>query len=150
MKNERGITLIALVITIIVMLILVTVTIRVATEGKLFTHAANAVKDTKTAMVGENAILNDQLDKSIENIVEEQTTETTAVTLIHFTVSGTPYTAEEGMTWAEWIGDPEYDSGSAYILSGLDWVYYSNGKLDAVSYTDIIADGGVYVLSSER
>jgi len=44
-KEEKGITLIALVITIIVMLILVTVTIRVATDGNLFTHAANAARD---------------------------------------------------------------------------------------------------------
>ncbi len=72
-KKEIGITLIALVITIIVMLILVTVTIRVATNGNLFTHAANAVKGTKTAIAGENDILNDNLDKSIEDIVAEQT-----------------------------------------------------------------------------
>ena len=34
MKKDNGITLIALVITIIVMLILVVVTIRIATDGK--------------------------------------------------------------------------------------------------------------------
>ena len=75
MKNEKGITLIALVITIIVMLILVTVTIRVATNGKLFTHAANAVKGTRNSIADENAILNDNLDKSIEQIVAEATGE---------------------------------------------------------------------------
>lgn len=74
LRNEKGITLIALVITIIVMLILVTVTIRVATNGSLFTHAANAVKGTKSAIEGENAILNDNL--GIEAIVAEQTEET--------------------------------------------------------------------------
>ena len=73
MKNNKGITLIALVITIIVMLILVTVTIRVATDGNLFTHASNAVKGTKTAIEGENAILNDDL--GIEAIVAAQTGE---------------------------------------------------------------------------
>ena len=73
LKNNKGITLIALVITIIVMLILVTVTIRVATNGNLFTHAANAVKGTKTAIEGENAILNDDL--GIADIVAAQTGE---------------------------------------------------------------------------
>lgn len=57
MKNERGITLIALIITIIVMLILVSVTIRVSTNGKLFSHAANAVSQTKDAIATENSIL---------------------------------------------------------------------------------------------
>ena len=97
MKNNKGITLIALVITIIVMLILVTVTIRVATDGKLFTHAANAVKGTQTAIEEENAILNDELDKSIEAIVDEQTG------IIHFTIGETEYSAEEGMTLKAWV-----------------------------------------------
>ena len=46
MKN-RGITLIALIITIIVMLILVAVTITMAINGGLFGYAGNAVKDTE-------------------------------------------------------------------------------------------------------
>ena len=56
LKTNRGITLIALVITIIVMLILVTVTIRVATDGNLFKHAGNAVKETKNAVLQENYV----------------------------------------------------------------------------------------------
>ena len=71
LKNNKGITLIALVITIIVMLILVTVTIRVATNGNLFTHAANAVKGTKEAIRQENGILDGTFgEKSIEDWVE--------------------------------------------------------------------------------
>ena len=118
MKNEKGITLIALVITIIVMLILVTVTIRVATDGNLFTHASNAVKGTKSAIADEDNILNDNLDKSIEEIVAEQTggNSTPAVTLIHFTIEGdtTTFTAEEGMTWAVWI-ESEYNTKGYYL-----------------------------------
>ena len=57
-SDARGITLIALVITIIVMLILVAVTIQVATNGNLFKHAGNAVKETKNAVLYENFILN--------------------------------------------------------------------------------------------
>ena len=41
-KQEKGITLIALIITIIVMLILVTVTISVALDGGLFQKAEDA------------------------------------------------------------------------------------------------------------
>ena len=44
-KQNNGITLIALVITIIVMLILVTVTITMAVNGKLFEYAEKETKD---------------------------------------------------------------------------------------------------------
>ncbi len=47
MKNHKGITLIALVITIIVMLILVGVTINIAVNGGLFTYAEKASKEIK-------------------------------------------------------------------------------------------------------
>ena len=110
-KNMSGITLIALVITIIVMLILVTVTIRVATNGNLFTHAANAAKATNAHIQNETAILNDDL--GIEDIVAEQTGEG-AATLIHFTIAGTSYDAEEGMTWEEWFE-------SDYNINNLDY-----------------------------
>lgn len=74
MKNRNGITLIALVITIIVMLILVTVTIRVAQDGSLFKHAANAASKTKVAAEGENEISSGNIGgKSIEEIVAEAT-----------------------------------------------------------------------------
>ena len=49
MKNNKGITLIALVITIIVMLILVGVTVSAAINGKLFDTAKKAAKDTEKA-----------------------------------------------------------------------------------------------------
>ena len=46
MKSNKGITLIALVITIIVMLILVVVTIRISTNGGLFDYAGKAARET--------------------------------------------------------------------------------------------------------
>lgn len=47
-KRKNGITLIALVITIIVMLILVAVTINIAVNGGLFGYAGKAAQDTET------------------------------------------------------------------------------------------------------
>ena len=47
LTKQKGITLIALIITIIVMLILVAVTINVALNGGLFTKAKNATNDTQ-------------------------------------------------------------------------------------------------------
>lgn len=49
MRGQKGITLIALVITIIVMLILVAVTITMAVNGGLFGYAQNAKTETEKA-----------------------------------------------------------------------------------------------------
>ena len=49
MKKDSGITLIALIITIIVMLILVMVTINLAVKGDLFTYSKKAALDTNRA-----------------------------------------------------------------------------------------------------
>ena len=46
MKQQKGITLVALVITIIVMLILVAVSVTVALKGGLFTTAKSATSST--------------------------------------------------------------------------------------------------------
>lgn len=50
MKSQKGITLIALVITIIVMLILVAVSITMAVNGGLFNYAGKATQDTQNAI----------------------------------------------------------------------------------------------------
>ena len=56
MKTNKGITLIALVITIIVMLILVVVKIRISTNGGLFDYAGKAARETKDAIADEKDI----------------------------------------------------------------------------------------------
>ena len=61
LKTQKGITLIALVITIIVMLILVAVTISMAINGGLFEKAGQATKDTKNAMDAEQTLANGQI-----------------------------------------------------------------------------------------
>ena len=53
MKGQKGITLVALIITIIVMLILVGVSISVALNGGLFTKAGTASRQTKQAQLSE-------------------------------------------------------------------------------------------------
>ena len=61
LKTQNGITLIALVITIIVMLILVAVTISMAINGGLFEKAGKATGDTKNAMNAEQALASGQI-----------------------------------------------------------------------------------------
>ena len=58
MRSEKGITLIALVITIIVMLILVAVTITMAVNGGLFDYAKKAGEGTNDATKAEQNLAN--------------------------------------------------------------------------------------------
>jgi len=57
LKNQKGITLIALIITIIVMLILVGVTINVALNGGLFEKAEDAANQTQLASEKEQLMM---------------------------------------------------------------------------------------------
>ena len=61
MKKNKGITLIALVITIIVMLILVVVTIRISTSAGLFDYAGKAARETNDAVADETDIANGKI-----------------------------------------------------------------------------------------
>ena len=68
-RNNKGITLIALVITIIVMLILVGVTISMSVNGGLFTYAGRAASETNKAIEDEKTMLDLE-----ENLTPEQLT----------------------------------------------------------------------------
>ena len=82
-KTQNGITLIALVITIMVMLILVGVTISMAVNGGLFDYAGKAVGDTQNALKQEQQLINDIIDEYIKpnasNTVETIPTTTSYV-----------------------------------------------------------------------
>lgn len=72
MKNQKGITLVALVITIIVMLILVAVSITIALNGGLFDTTKKAAKDTQNAINEENGLASGQvnINGNVVNIEE--------------------------------------------------------------------------------
>ena len=75
--------------------------------------------------------------------------------MINFTIDGTPYQAEEGMTWAEWI-ESDYnvddyvmteDWDGSYIIcpEGEDWVAVRDTQIDGfdgivLSTDEIVAD----------
>ena len=67
MKNKRGITLVALVITIIILLILAGITISQLTENGLITKIIEAKEKQKNSEEYENNIIN-QYIQDIENI----------------------------------------------------------------------------------
>lgn len=73
-----------------------------------------------------------------------------SVTLISFTISGTSYQAEDGMTWQQWV-DSEYNTDGCYISSNR--VYTSTGGSigtikTAVSPSAVIVDGTDYDIVS--
>lgn len=62
-KNQKGITLVALVITIIVLLILAGVAITLAVnQGDLFNHANNAVTEWNNKVNQEGEVINNALN----------------------------------------------------------------------------------------
>ena len=60
-RKQKGITLIALIITIIVMLILVGVSVSIALNNGLFKATQNAATDTKEAVTQENKLATGQI-----------------------------------------------------------------------------------------
>ena len=76
LNTNKGITLIALIITIIVMLILVGVTISMAVNGGLFDYAGKAAKETNDAIKAEGNLgsglvnVNGQGNQDINSIVD--------------------------------------------------------------------------------
>ena len=68
-NNYKGITLIALIITIIVMLLLVTVTITMTINGGLFGYAGNATKDTEIAKQEEQNLANVERGLSTDALI---------------------------------------------------------------------------------
>ncbi len=71
LKKERGITLVALVVTIIILLILAGVTLSIAlSENGLFQRSRNAATAYKQAGEREQTTLNDT-DKTVQNLVDE-------------------------------------------------------------------------------
>ena len=77
MKENKGITLVALIITIIVLLILAVVTISAVNEGSLFSYANNAAEGYSKAQEEENTMISNWLaeiakhDPSNEKLSDE-------------------------------------------------------------------------------
>lgn len=61
-KKQKGITLIALIITIIVMMILVAVSLTIALNGGLFTSAKDAARNTNSAATAEKELSNGKVN----------------------------------------------------------------------------------------
>jgi len=98
--RERGITLVALIITIIVMLILVGVSVQVLINSNLIGTAQDAANRTETKYQEEGniseIIVGNTTYESIDKYMNPGKT-------ITFYVDETAYTAVEGWDWATFI-----------------------------------------------
>ena len=121
LKTQKGITLIALVITIIVMLILVAITISMAINGGLFEKAGKATGDTKNAMDAEQQLADGRLQidgktyASIDDYLAEKAM---------LTYDGTP--KENGVLTAN--AKYESDGKTAIIPKGFKIIEDTEGK----------------------
>ncbi|OKZ73433.1 MAG: hypothetical protein BHW00_08430 [Clostridium sp. 26_22] len=74
MKNEVGITLVALIVTIIILLILAGISIQGLTQTGLFEKANQAKKEIENSQEEENIIL-ESYENKIDEIVDSSTRE---------------------------------------------------------------------------
>jgi len=152
-EKQRGITLIALVITIIVMLILVGVSVTVALNGGLFDTAQKASNETKIERDEEQALAGGVVNVAGKeyNIMEEYGNKKSEAKKITFSYGNysNEYTAREGETWAEWIA--KNPSEGLYIdnegvVSPGEGAYLAcvNNLSKKIYGIDIIEDGQHY------
>ena len=126
-SKQNGITLIALVVTIVVLLILAGVSLNaIFSENGLINRAKDAQNKMDQATQNDLAQL-DELDSWLENQVNGVEK---GAKIISFTINSTTYQAEEGMTWRQWI-ESKYNTigtitiGESRISNGGDILGYN-------------------------
>mgnify|MGYP003432484208 CR=1 FL=1 len=126
-SNQTGITLIALVVTIVVLLILAGVSLNaIFSENGIINRAKDAQNKMDQATQNDLAQL-DELDSWLENQVNGVEK---GAKIISFTINSTTYQAEEGMTWRQWI-ESKYNTigtitiGESRISNGGDILGYN-------------------------
>ena len=130
MKRQNGITLIALVVTIIVLLILAGVSITALTDDEkgVVTKAKQAATKTEEASDEENEDIKEIMDYvdsedwgnstgNTDDSTEEDSETEVPVTGITFSFFGTEYQMEEGMTWSEWVNSVYYVGSTSYTIA---------------------------------
>ncbi len=134
-RANRGITLVALIITIIILLILAGISISSLTGSGLFRKAEDAKTQYGEAENRENSILGEY-----ENYINNLGNNLSDVDkIVHFSIDGVEYSCERGKRWIDWS---TFEGGAvsmdAYFVK-LDGEYiYSNSEIVSGKY--IISD----------
>lgn len=156
MKKREGITLIALVITIIVLLILAGVSITMITgDDGIISRASDAAQKTDQSSeeeLEELGKVNDYIDSKVNGTTEDDDSEVNGseegsgtneeedsedsdseesdepvVGSISFYIYDKQFYAEENMTFGEWVADTTYNTCGAKIMSdGNVWIPFAD------------------------
>ena len=147
-KQNKGITLIALIITIIVMLILVSVTINMALNGGLFGHAGNAAKGTKEAKAAEDDWINLKDNMATDELRAKYTTnkEEDLANLRRFFIDGDETAIPDEENSIEYVYDGGIDETHEYVI-----IKYNNNLYKAIwEYADIESWTSVEPITEEE
>ena len=155
-KKNKGITLIALVITIIVMLILVGVTINLAVNGGLFGYAGNAAKQTEGAKQEELDWANIATGQDYEQLIAKYTTSVEETTVYYgLSEDGKTFIGkksivegvEQNTQKAYWDASKNgYVFTEEYFWANSDGtISCSNGKKGKAAHWDTFTTGGEYL-----
>lgn len=141
--NNKGITLVALIITIVILLILAVVTIKSVQNDGIIKYAQNSVDRYGQEQINEGTIIDNYTDRMESN--------TTKGRKISFTIdnatgsgggtvqpAGTFY-AEEGMTWRKWVN-------SEYFPDGLKPVKLFRVSITNISYGLVAQNNTLYTI----
>jgi len=115
-RKEKGITLVALIITIIVMLILVAVSVQVVINSDLIGTAQDAGDRTEAKYQEEGNMSEITVGNTTYESIDKYLNPEKIIT---FYVDGTPYTAVEGWDWNTYI---ENDA-TRYFQNRRRWLY---------------------------
>lgn len=136
-SKETGITLIALVVTIIVLLILAGVTLSIAIDnGGLIGRARSAKETYKQGEQNDLAAL-ERLDQYVEDYE-----------LISFYIDDVEYKAEDNMTWDEW-SKSSYKPSNFNVSKDSNWIIINGYGVNYNRYVqldDIIMENVHYRL----
>ena len=148
MKKQKGITLIALVVTVIVLLILAGVSITALTDDEkgVVTKAKQAALETEEASTEE--------DEDIEELLNyAESEEIYTVTFSYKSSTGTAVTSTVTVNSGEDVASssiptPETYTSGSYTYTFSKWVTTSGGSTEA-TLTDITENKTVYALYTE-
>ena len=148
-KENKGITLIALIITIVVLLILAVVTVTAVNEGSIFAHANNAATKYNTAVTEENKMLSNYLtemgkyNKTELDIWKQRGLDTTKVKVGNlYTFNTITFNGEQFDIKIELNSD-----GSMYWYKGEkfgDELYDSTTISEAIEANMVLCDDNLY------
>lgn len=143
-KNEKGITLIALVVTIIVLLILASASINlVIGENGIITKAKEAKQNFQLAAADEKVKLNSLLNELNTKIASSNSEETVEFTIKHVNSNQTfTFHAYENETWKEWFTRKQGNSDLNSLIQAESSSFFRGMLSDFFAYIPNINDAG--------